>query len=96
MSATASPVDDAKLNDFLGQMIADLGGAANAPLMVIGDKLGLYRTLAASGPISSADLATRTGTAERFLREWLAAQAAAGYVVYDPVTDTYAMSPEQA
>jgi SAM-dependent methyltransferase len=64
--------------------------------MVIGDKLGLYRTLAATGPISSADLAARTGTAERFLREWLAAQAAAGYVVFDPETDTYAMTPEQA
>ena len=76
MGVTTSPVDEAKLNDFLGQMIGDLGAAANAPLMVIGDKLGLYRALAASGPLSSAELATQTGTAERFVREWLAAQAA--------------------
>ena len=57
MGVTTSPVDDAKLNDFLGQMVGDLGAAANAPLMVIGDKLGLYKALAAAGPLSSAELA---------------------------------------
>ena len=76
MGLTTTPVDEAKLNDFLGQMIGDLGAAANAPLMVIGDKLGLYKALATAGPLSSADLAAQTGTAERFVREWLAAQAA--------------------
>lgn len=96
MSLTTAPIDEAKLNDFLGQMIGDLGGAANAPLMLIGDRLGLYRELAAAGPLTSAGLASRTDTAERLVREWLAAQAAAGYVVYDAATDTYAMTPEQA
>jgi SAM-dependent methyltransferase len=96
MGLTTTPVDEAKLNDFLGQMVGDLGAAANAPLMVIGDKLGLYKALAAAGPLSSTDLAAQTGTAERFVREWLAAQAASGYVSYDPETDTYAMTPEQA
>ena len=91
-----SPVDEAKLNDFLGQMVGDLGAAANAPLMLIGDKLGLYKALATAGPLSSADLAKQTGTAERFVREWLAAQAASGYVSYDAAADTYAMAPEQA
>ncbi|MFN8677702.1 MAG: class I SAM-dependent methyltransferase [Thermomicrobiales bacterium] len=96
MSATATPVDDAKLHAFLGQMVGDLGAAANAPLMLIGDRLGLYKALATLGPLSSAQLAAQTGTAERFVREWLAAQAAAGYVRYDAEADTYAMGPEQA
>lgn len=96
MSATASLVDDTKLHAFLGQMVGDLGAAANAPLMLIGDRLGLYKALATAGPLTSAGLAAQTGTAERFDREWLAAQAAAGYVRYDPETDTYDMEPEQA
>ena len=96
MGITTTPVDEAKLNDFLGQMVGDLGAAANAPLMLLGDKLGLYKALAASGPLSSAELAEQTGTAERFVREWLAAQAASGYVGYDAAADTYAMAPEQA
>ena len=95
MVATA-PIDETRLDTFLGQMVGDLGAAANAPLMLLGDKLGLYKALAAAGPLSSAALAERTGTAERFVREWLAAQAAAGYVAYDPGTDRYAMAPEQA
>jgi 2-polyprenyl-3-methyl-5-hydroxy-6-metoxy-1,4-benzoquinol methylase len=77
-------------------MVGDLGAAANAPLMLLGDKLGLYRTLAEAGPLSSDDLAGRTGTAERFVREWLAAQAASGYVAYDTTTDAYAMEAEQS
>jgi SAM-dependent methyltransferase len=93
---TTAPVDEARLNDFLGQMVGDLGAAANAPLMLIGDKLGLYKALAEAGPLSPAELAARTGTAERFVREWLAAQAAAGYVAYDAAADAYAMPPEQA
>src|SRR3954451_22977241 len=96
MTVTTSPIDEAKLNDFLGQMVGDLGAAANAPLMLIGDKLGLYKALASSRPLSSTALAEQTGTAERFVREWLAAQAAAGYINYDAATETYAMAPEQA
>nr|MBA2521073.1 SAM-dependent methyltransferase [Chloroflexia bacterium] len=96
MGTATTPVDEAQLNEFLGKMVGDLGAATNAPLMLLGDKLGLYRTLAASGPLSSADLATQTGTAERFVREWLAAQAASGYVSYDADADTYAMTTAQA
>lgn len=96
MTATATPVDDTKLHAFLEQMVGDLGAAINAPLMLIGDKLGLYKALATGEPLSSAALAARTGTAERFVREWLAAQAASGYVRYDPEADTYEMGPEQA
>lgn len=89
-------VDETRLHAFLGQMVGDLGAAANAPLMLLGDRLGLYREIAASGPLTSAMLAERTGTTERLVREWLAAQAASGYVEYDPVADSYAMPPEQA
>jgi len=95
MVATATG-DETKLNDFLGKMVGDLGAAANAPLMLLGDELGLYKALAESGPLSSVDLAARTGTAERLVREWLAAQAASGYVDYDAAADRYALAPEQA
>jgi SAM-dependent methyltransferase len=88
-------VDPVKLNEFAGKMVGDLGAAMSAVLVVLGDKLGLYRELAA-GPATPAELARRSGTAERYVREWLAAQAAAGYAGYDPATGRYALSPEQA
>ena len=94
--AVSASIDESKLEAFLGQMVNDLGAAANAPLMLIGDRLGLYRTLAEAGPLTSSALAAHTGAAERFVREWLAAQAAAGYITYDPAADAYAMPPEQA
>lgn len=84
-----------KLDQFMGKMLGDMGAAASAALVVIGDKLGLYKTLAQSGPLSSAELAQKTGTAERYVREWLAAQAAAGYVAYHANTQKYGMDEEQ-
>jgi len=89
-------VDEARLNDFLGKMVGDLGAAFSAALVLVGDKLGLYRELAASGPLTPAALAERTHTAERYVREWLAAQAAAGYALFDAASGRYALSPEQA
>ena len=80
----------------MGKLLNDMGAAATGALVVVGDKLGLYKALAESGPLAPADLAQRTGTAERYVREWLAAQAAAGYVQYQPQTGTYAMTAEQA
>lgn len=73
-------VNPDKLNAFMGKMLGDVGAAMNASLMLIGDKLGLYKTLSAKGPLSSAELAQATNTSERYVREWLAAQAASGYV----------------
>src|ERR1700757_2490160 len=67
-------VNPDKLNAFMGKMVTDLGAAMNASLMLVGDKLGLYKTLADKGPMSSSELAKATGTAERYVREWLAAQ----------------------
>ena len=95
-STAAPPIDEERLNALLGQAVVEFGATVNAALVVIGDRLGLYRELAASGPLSSTELATRTGTSERYVREWLGAQAASGWVDYDADGDRYSMSIEQA
>ena len=89
-------VDEAKLGEFMGRAVVDMGAAISAVLVDIGDKLGLYRAMAGAGPLSSAELARRTGTTERYVREWLANQAAGGYVTYDPLTKRYTLPAEQA
>jgi SAM-dependent methyltransferase len=89
-------VNPDRLNAFMGKMVTDVGSAMNASLMLLGDKLGLYKELAAKGPMTSADLAKATGTTERYVREWLSAQAASGYIEYDAKTNKFSMLPEQA
>lgn len=89
-------MDEAKLNQFLGQAVGEMGAAFNAALVVIGDKLGLYKAMAGAGPMTSEELAKKTNTTERYVREWLAAQAAGGYVTYDPSTKRYTLPEEQA
>lgn len=89
-------IDQEKLNAFVGRMLGDTGATLSAALIIVGDKLGLYKTLAEAGPMDSATLARRTGTAERYVREWLAAQAASGYVAYDPSSEKFHLEPEQA
>jgi SAM-dependent methyltransferase len=98
MSATAQvpALDMDKLNAFIGQFVMDLGAAVHTGMVVIGEKLGLYKTLASSGPIKSAELAARTKTDERYLREWLSSQAAGGYITYDEKTNEFSLSEEQA
>jgi SAM-dependent methyltransferase len=76
-------MDEAQLMEFVGQTIGDVGAMLGGAMVVIGDKLGLYRAMAGAGPLTSEELADKTGTAERYVREWLGAQAARGYVVYD-------------
>ncbi|MCA6105687.1 class I SAM-dependent methyltransferase [Bradyrhizobium cenepequi] len=88
-------VDNDRLNSFMGKMIGDVGAAMNASLILLGDRLGLYKALAEKGPMSSAELAKATGTAERYVREWLSAQAASGYVEYDTASGKFSMLPEQ-
>jgi 2-polyprenyl-3-methyl-5-hydroxy-6-metoxy-1,4-benzoquinol methylase len=95
MSAPAA-IDMAKLDEFLGKAVIDLGATFNAGLVVIGDKLGLYKAMAGAGPMTPAELASRTKTDERYVREWLSAQATGGYVTYDPVTQRFELPPEQA
>ena len=85
-----------KLNAFIGQILADLGGAFSVPLVRIGDRLGLYRLLHENGPTTAAGLADASGCHPRYLREWLSAQAASNYVGYDAAADTFSLSPEQA
>ena len=90
------PINEDKLNRFMQQALGDLGATLHAGMVVIGDKLGLYKALAASGPADPAELAGRTGTVERYVREWLASQAAGGYVNYDPASGRYSLSEEQS
>ena len=81
-------VDQDKMNAFLGKAVGDLGAAISGVLVLIGDELGLYRALAASR-LTPAELAAKTGTNERYVREWLGNQAAGGYVEFDPATGRY-------
>lgn len=89
-------LNEAKVHEFVGKAVADLGSALTASLVVIGDKLGLYRAMAGAGPLTPAELAARTETNERCVSEWLAAQAAAGYVEYDEKTQRYTLPDEHA
>lgn len=91
------PIDQKNLQQFTEKVVADLGGAITAVLVYIGDKLGLYRAMVDAGkPITSQELATITKTSERVVREWLASQAAGGYVLYDAQTQRYTLPPENA
>jgi len=94
-TAQAPAINMEKLNAFIGQFVSDLGASAHAGMVVIGEKLGLYKALA-TGPMNSTELAARTNTDERYLREWLASQAAGGYITYDPATNKFSLSEEQA
>ena len=89
-------IDEVKLNAFLGTALNDIGAGMSVALVIIGDKLGLYKAMAGAGPITSAELAKRSGTTERYIREWLRNQAAGGYVAYDPKTQRYTLPDEQA
>jgi len=86
---------DKKLEEFLGKMVGDMGAAISASLVVLGDRLGLYKALAKDGPCSPEELAKLTSTNERNIREWLAAQAASDYVKFDKATGKFSLSPEQ-
>src|SRR6478609_3850744 len=98
MAAVQEPaaVDGAKLEQFVFRAVDEVGATLNSALVVMGDKLGLYRALAGAGALTPVELARRTGVAERYVREWLNAQAAGGYVEYDSTTGTYTLPPEQA
>jgi SAM-dependent methyltransferase len=88
-------INESKLNEFLGKAVGDLGAAISATLVLIGDRLGLYKALA-QGALTSEELAKRTGTNERYVREWLGNQGASGYVQYDAASGKWSMTPEQA
>src|SRR5262249_37285391 len=77
-------------------MVGELGAAMNAALVIVGERLGLYKAMAGAGPLSSAELAQKTGTDERYVREWMSAQAAGGYLTYDPAAKKFTLPNEQA
>jgi len=85
-----------KLNELLGKAIIDIGAIVHAALVLIGEKHGLYKTLAKEGPMTPAELAKRTETAERYVTEWLASQAAGGYITYDESNGKFSLTEEQA
>jgi len=89
-------IDEAKLEAFMGQAVTDMGATISAPLFQIGEKLGLYKAMAGAGALTSQEVADRTGTAERSVREWLRNQAAGGYITYDPASDRYTLPDEHA
>lgn len=89
-------VDPDKLNELLGRAVVDFGAVFHAAMVTIGDKLGLYKTLAEQGPLTSHELASASGTTERYVREWLASQTAGGYVSYDAAGARYFLTAEQA
>ena len=94
MSTTAQTIDEAKLQEFMGRFVGDLGAALSAALVVIGDKLGLYRAMGDGEPVTPEELASHTGTDARYVREWLSNQAAGGYVSY--AEDRFWLTPEQS
>jgi SAM-dependent methyltransferase len=94
--STNTSVDEKKLEAFMGKMLGDMGAAMNAALVLLGDELGLWKAMAGAGPLTADQLAEKTNTFPRYIREWLAAQAASGYVTYDPATETFTLPPEQA
>jgi SAM-dependent methyltransferase len=96
MAVQTQAINEDKLNAFLGQVIGELGATVNAGLIVIGDRLGLYKAMAGDGAMTSSELAEKTGTSERYVREWLNAQAAGGFVTYDAGTQCYELPAEQA
>src|SRR6202012_2495965 len=88
-------VDTDKLMEFVFRAVDEVGATLNTALVVLGDKLGLYRALAGTAGLTPGELAERTGTSERYVREWLNNQAAGGYVAYDPASGRYTLPPEQ-
>jgi SAM-dependent methyltransferase len=96
MSATTQPVDQAKLDEFMGRVVGELGAAISAALVALGDRLGLYRAMGDGDPVTAGELAERTGTDARYVREWLSNQAAGGFVTYDSASDMFRLSPEQS
>jgi 2-polyprenyl-3-methyl-5-hydroxy-6-metoxy-1,4-benzoquinol methylase len=93
---TQPAIDETKLNEFVGKFAGDLGAVLHAATVLIGDKLGLYQAMADGEPVTTEELAERIGTDERYMREWLSAQAASGYVEYDPASNRFRLPAEQA
>ena len=91
-----SAIDPTKLDVLVARAIGDLSAGYGGVMISLGNRLGLYKTMAGAGPLSAREVAKRTGCAERYVREWLNSQVAGGYLAYHAVSDTYELTPEQA
>ena len=89
-------IDEIALSTFIESAVAELSASFSAPLILVGDRLGLYKAMAGAGPLTPAQLAESTGTTERYVREWLCNQAASRYVTYDPTAGTFTLTDEAA
>src|SRR5215208_3281544 len=89
-------VDEAKLNEFVGKAVSEWGAAYGVLLTFLGDRLGLFKAMAGAGELTPEELAKKTGTHPRMIREWLTAQAVGGFVTYNPFAGTYILPDEQA
>ena len=96
MEAATRELDEQRLEEFMGQAVTDVGAAMNGVLVMIGGELGLWKAMAGAGPLTSEEIAERTGVSERYVREWASAQAASGYLEYDAGGETFELPPEQA
>ena len=94
-SASQTAINEGKLNEFMNKAVGDMGAAMHASLIAVGEQLGLYKAMGSGEHMTSAELAKRTNTAERYVREWLNAQAASGYANYDPA-DFYLLAQPRA
>ena len=94
--ATQPQINEQKLEEFMGKVIGDLSGTLVTTMCVLGDRLGLFKDLASNGPATSEQLASRTGTNERYVREWLGSLSSAGYIEYDPASKSFTLPPEHA
>ncbi len=95
-STSVDNIDQSKLQEFMMKATTDVASSFGAISLILGDRLGLYKTMAKTGPVTSQELATQTNTAERYIREWLAGQAAAGYITYNPSDQKYTLPQENA
>lgn len=95
-STNTNPIDSKKLEEFVMRAVADMGISLSAMMIMLGEKLGLYKALQQGGPLTSEELSNATNTSERYIREWLASQAAAGYISYNPSDKKFSISPENA
>src|SRR5882724_4473058 len=96
MNTSELKINPEKLNAFLGHALNDMGAAFQTALIILGERLGLYKAMAGAGPLTAAELAGKTETDDRYVHEWLCAQAASGYVLYDPSSKRFTLPDEQA
>jgi SAM-dependent methyltransferase len=95
-SPSSNNIDQSKLEEFIMKAVGDMASSLGAMMIILGDRLGLYKAMAKSGPVTSEELASKTNTAERYIREWLASQAAAGYITYNPKEKKFFLPAENA